>query len=148
VDEPRLDPRFNLLFEIAKEYLNYGVGGTYDFSDKALDERVSGVESSGSGLTLTDLRSAVDWLETTYLIMAIGPKQYKISPIGIDYVRDPKSRDPKLPQIPEEFGSALLMELEKYNAISKQLHDEARLNNSIEIIIREIPPNDHRDVNA
>lgn len=116
------------------------MGGTYDFSDEGLAQRASGYLASRRGLTLSNLRLAVEWLEKTYLIMAVGPQQYKLSPIGIDYIRDPESRDPRLPHIPDEFGPALLDEMEKYNAVSKQLHDEARLDDSLEEIVREIPP--------
>jgi hypothetical protein len=135
--DPKSDPRFDLLFEFAAQYLKSGVGGVYDFSNDGLAMRAKRSLAMSYGHTPAHLRSAVTWLEKTFLIMAVGPQQYKISPIGIDYIRDPSSRDRRLPHIPEEFGPALLDELEKYNAFSKQLRDEARLEDALDEIVRK-----------
>jgi hypothetical protein len=116
------DLRFQLLLEIAVNYLESGVGGAFDFDQQSLLGRCD--YGSTKGRTLDEMKVAVQWLEHSYLIMAIGPDRFKLSPDGIDYIKNPKSRDPRLPRIPPGFGDQLSTRAAEIMAFTRELADE------------------------
>lgn len=119
-----VDLRLLLLLDDAMDYLESGVGGTSDFSDEGLERGRRRYSDLAGPCTLDDLKAAVRWLEYSYLIMATGPNQYKLSPDGIAYIKNPRSRDPRLPPITQEFGERLTRGIAKGMAWSKELTQE------------------------
>jgi hypothetical protein len=99
-----------------------GVAGPFHFDEQRLARRYENLYRRR--YSSDEFKAAITWLERSYLIMAIGPHEFKLSPDGIAYFKDPKTRDPRLPKIPPEFGDRFLTCVEEQRAFSKQLADE------------------------
>jgi hypothetical protein len=137
------DPRFQLLLEIAVDYLESGVGGPFEFDERSLMRRCE--RGVTMGRTVDEMKAAVQWLEHSFLIMAIGPSTFKLSPDGIDYIKDPKSRDLRLPRIPPKFDELLLRRVAERIAFTKQLADEFAAEDAASGRAVDLPVRDSHD---